>query len=188
MKKLLLIIIAFMCVNVYAKDECTSSQIERGMQDLKNVTYSLEYNSDKMNINGDFQEGYFTIKLQNMPEGYMLVIPVKDGRYTLTNKFKNVSINGGIYTFNYYSTACNSLIKSYEVRVPFYKQYCTLEDTCDKDVWFDGTYSNLASNLIVSEPKISVSLIIILIILILIIIFSIFIFIKKRRRKNEVDF
>ena len=87
------------------------------------------------------------------------------------------------FTIEYYSQNCDGLIKKTEFMAPFYKVYCELDNNCEENVWFDGTYENTASNQNKKkENKLSTRLVIILVILIIIIV--IFVAVMYKRRKD----
>lgn len=190
MKKIILalmILIISFGMNVQA-EECSDWEIEEANEALKDLTFDIQYADDYTDMNGDFQEGYFKITFPNLPQDYNIQIFLGEKFHTLENFSESVSLTGGVYKVHIYKSSCDSLVKSFEIKIPFYKYYCQLENKCDDDIWFDGTYPN--SDKIeegIKNNNVRLTLIIILTILVLVLVFVIFIIIK-RRRKNADSF
>lgn len=183
MKKMVisLILLGLSISNVYAAD-CTQHQIAEGQEALKNTSYELEYASDYVNRVGSFEEGYMRLRTINLPNGYSMLIHTGDAFIILSSDSEFAEVLGGVHKIEYFNQACDTPIKSFEMKIPHYKLFCDIDKSCEKNVWFDGTYENSASNQN-RQPKeiVSVRLIIILVVLILIIVLFIAIRIKRRR-------
>lgn len=190
MKKLVLGL-AIMCfsLNVHALTgvECSKQQMEEGQILLKEVTHNLEYADNYVDMNGDFQESYMRIKFPALPAGYYARLATKEGALNLRSAEQFAFIKGGVHRIEFYSEACDSVIKSYEIMVPHYKQYCGLNVKCEDNAFFDGTYENSATNQNKKpKSKLSLKLIIILVVLISIIV-GFVVFVIKRRKDLEKD-
>lgn len=190
MKKVLLVIASFLFVgNVYAIEECKPYEIEEGIAALKNVSYTLEYDKDYIDDDAELIPGYFALKFINLPEGYGASVGTDNDSYYIDGPDTTARFAGGVYKIKYYKKSCSSVIKTEEIRVPFYKRFCGIEGKCEEDVFFDGTYENTASNQEAKpKNKISTRLIVILVILIIVIALFIVIVIIRRRRGYEKDF
>lgn len=190
MKKALLVIASFLFVgNVHAIEECKPYQIDVGIEALKNVSYTLEYDKDYIDEYAELMPGYFAIKFANMPDGYGASIGTDDDLHYIDGPGSTARFAGGVYKIRYYSNTCTSVIRTEEIKVPFYKRFCGIEGKCEDDVFFDGTYENTASNQETKpKNKISTRLVIILVILIIVIALFIIVVIIRRRRGYEKDF
>ncbi len=171
---------------VYAdRDECAISTIQQGYEDLKNVTYNLEYAANAMDTEGTPVEGLIKLTILNMPAGYEAVFkPNEYDNYMIFNDGGFVTIPGGVYDVGFYNVNCSSVIKKMTIRVPFYKTYCGINKNCNENPWFDGTYENSASSQN-KKPEIKVSTILIVITVILVLIIGVFTFIVIKRRRDH---
>lgn len=186
MKKILLALGIFMlfCTRVEALPDiaCRPDQMNQGRNDLVNVTFNLQYAENAVDMNGDFLESQYFLTIPNLPEGYIAFVTSPEGASYIGNASEYALVTGGVSTIEYYSTSCNTLIKKAEFMAPFYKVYCEIEGNCEKDVWFDGTYENTASNQNRdNRGKINMRLVVILVILIIIIVLFIAVIIKRRK-------
>lgn len=189
MKIIMAIALSFVfAMDVYADDKCTEKQITEAQSLLKDTSYNLRYASEYKDRDGKFQEGFMELRAEKLPDGYSMVIYTEGGYKELQNNTDYAELNGGIHKVEYYRSDCNTPIKSFEMRVPLYKQYCGLSVDCKEDAWFDGTYENLLSNQKEKkESRISTILIVILVLLIIVVIVAILL-ILKRRKDSEQDF
>lgn len=189
MKKIILtLILSLTAVNVYAwtGNDCNEVQIEEGKDVLSGVTFDLEYGEDYMDMNGNFQESYLKIKFPNLPAGYMAIIKVEDGVISLTDSSKVAYIKGGVHKVEMYSTACDTILKSYQFKAPHYNQFCGEDISCKEDIWFDGTFENNPSNQNKKKDnKVSVLLIVVLVVLLIIIGTFVWVMIKRRRDREK---
>ncbi len=162
--------------------ECSYEEINSLQTQLDNFTFDLTYADDYIDMNGDFQEGYFRISTNSLPESFTVSFSNQYNLYEISNG-ETLTLNGGVYNVEFYNSMCEGPIKSYELKIPYYKQYCELNDSCEDDIWFDGTYENKAENQNKKdEKKVNVRLVIVLISLIIIIVVAIIILIVRRRR------
>lgn len=179
---LVTIIFSYMFIlNVNA--ECSYEEINDLQAQLDNFTFDLTYADDYIDMNGDFQEGYFRISTKSLPEGFTVSFSDQYNLYEIGNG-ETLTLNGGVYNVEFYNSMCEEPVKSYELKIPYYKQYCELNGNCEKeDIWFDGTYENKAENQNKKdEKKVNVRLVIVLISLIIIIAIGTIILIVRRRR------
>lgn len=190
MKKVILALIIFVIsfgMNVYA-EECRDWEIEEADEALKDLTFDIQYADDFKDMNGDPATGFFKVFFPNLPEAYYIIVDTNRGDYTINNSSELVYSTGGVIKVQVLSKNCDTVLKSFEAKVPFYKQYCTLNSNCDKDIWFDGTFENTATN-VEQENKKSTSFVLIILLVILIIILSIaIILIIRKRRYDAQDF
>lgn len=176
----ILILISF-TTEVHA-DACSDLQIIEGQTTVENLTFNLEYDNDHLDMNGDKVDGFFKLTFPNLPTGYNVEVITKRGEYFSYSPSDVIYSNGGVLQIIVRSNECEGILKSFEIKVPFYKQYCNLDKECDKNIWFDGTYENNPANYDKpQEDKVNVKLIIILVVLIAIIIGCIVFAIRKRR-------
>lgn len=191
MKKLITALVllgVFVNVQAFPEKTCSSSEISKGQTDLRNVTHVLEYMPEYIDMNGDFEESHLKITFPNLPNGYIAIVNASDGLTLVKDSSDYAVISGGVYSVDYYSNECSTIIKSYEFMAPHYKQYCELNGNCKENVFFDGTYENTSSNQNKNiKNKVSTKLIVILIILLLVIVIFVVVIIK-RRRSYEKDF
>ena len=185
MKKILYFLVAviFSYISILnANAECSYEEINELQSKLDNFTFDLTYADDYIDMNGDFQEGFFRISTNNLPEGFTVSFSNQYNLYEISNG-ETLTLNGGVYNVEFYNSICEEPVKSYELKIPYYKQYCELNGNCEKDIWFDGTYENKAENQNKKdENKINTRLVIVLVSLIIIIVIFITILIIKRRR------
>ena len=186
MKRVSLAIVAFFSFMTMANARnCFSSELADYRTRLTDVSYNLTYTDYYVDMNGDFLEGYFKIELENLPEGYYAAVSDRDGVQYST--FENgMHLNGGVYELEIYNNACDNAIKTYEIKIPHYKQFCELEGKCDKEeIWFDGTYENKVENHTDKKGnKISMKLVIVLVSLFIILVASIIVIFVVRRRQS----
>ncbi len=174
-------------VNAWAGKECSPLQIDEGKTLLQDVSYTLEYADNYTDMGGNFAEGYMRFKFTNLPSGYFAIISTKDGDFYFEQNGQFAHIPGGVQKMSFYSTVCDSVIKSLEFKVPHYKLYCG-KDTikCEENPFFDGTYENIPSNQNGKlKSKLSIALTVILIILVLIIVTFIILTIKRRKNRAK---
>lgn len=190
MKKIIFTILSFMLylnVSAAAGVDCTQEQVTAGYDAIKDVTYVLQYNADETTIDGIKQNGYYYINFPNLPDGYAVDV-VNNSQFATRLLYSDdvLSLYGGVYRIELYSRYCDTLLKSYEIRIPFYKKDCKLEEEeCEqKDVWSDGTVS-LSGNTSQTNEK-SVSWILVASILGILLIILV-LFLLKRRYKHEKD-
>ena len=186
MKKIILILLLsiFLYNNVYAK-ECSVNEMADLAKSLNDINYKLDYAKD---LKDQGQEGYFYLVFDKMPTGYKAEVGnFNIGFYILDKPNVAAPLAGGIYKLNFFHDTCDFPIKTLEVRVPYYKNFCTSED-CKNDSWFDGTYENknTDSDDEENEGKANKNLVIILIVLtvILTVLISL-ISINGRSKKDE---
>jgi len=188
MKKVLLTLFALtLSLDVYA-DSCPERQIVESQEALKNTAYTLNYSSKYTDRNGNFQEGYMELFPKNLPSGYKMVVYLDGGYAELPNNDTYINVTGGVYKIEYYRTDCESPVKTFEMRVPYYKKYCGVSIKCSDNAWFDGTFENTASNQ-EKKPtnKVSTALVVILVLLIIIIVGFIAINIKRRHDSEKFN-
>ena len=168
--------------STYNANECNPGVIKTGLSDLEDVTYSLSYADWVIDHESNPLEGYFELTVANLPEGYKIIIETSgDGFYSIEGQIDYAVLQGGVYTLKYYNSACDTVIKAANIKVPFYKTYCGVNVDCKDNPWFDGTYENSASNQ--NRPnknKLSTALVVILVILILIIAGFVAVILKRR--------
>lgn len=186
MKKIILtfIITFFAVANVYAAkgEECLPTEITRGQNELISASFELKYADDVANMDGDIMESRFYLTIPNLPSGYSAIIDTPEGRSYIGSGTDYAIVTGGVFKIEYYSTNCDTLLKKTEFMAPFYKVYCELDDNCEENVWFDGTYENTASNQNrKNDDKLSMRLVIILVILIIIIVLFAAVIYKRRK-------
>ncbi|HBA37637.1 MAG TPA: hypothetical protein DCY94_02845 [Firmicutes bacterium] len=171
-----------------ASKSCTPDQLSSGQEALATASYELTYASDYANRVGNFEEGYMRLSAKNLPSGYVMLVYTGNEYFELQDNTTFAEVRGGVHKIEYYSTACDTPIRTFEMKVPHYKLFCDVDKSCEKNVWFDGTYENSASNQN-RRPReiVSLRLIIILITLILIIVLFVVITIR-RRKKSEIQF
>lgn len=188
MKKIIFTLFAlFMSINVYAENQCTVEEISAGKEALRNVGYDLEYVDNLINIEGNKVDGYFKFSIPTLPEGYNASLTTQDYFYEIESNNSTINVYGGIYNLEFYSNDCDSVVYKYQIKIPFYKQFCDLDKECNNNVWFDGTYENTASNQDYEyKPKASKRLIAIIVVLILIIVLFIVVLLKRRRSNEEI--
>lgn len=186
MRKIILtLLLALFSMNVYA-EECTKLQIEEGQTLLSNITYNIEYADNYMDMGGNFQEGYMRFKFKNLPSGYYATIKTTEGDFVLDNNERFAHISGGVHNVSFYSTVCDSIIKTFDFRVPHYKQYCGVNVKCEENAWFDGTYENSSINQNKKpKSKLSIKLIVILVMLVAIIVLFVVVTIKRRKLREK---
>lgn len=188
MKKIILaLIVSFFTVNVYALEKCQDWKIEESINLLESLTYELTYADDHTDMNGNFEESYLRLRFTNLPDGYWAYVYLtEDSFFELKSRDAYAELKGGVYKVSIEAEECLGSIKSFEIKVPSYKQYCNLDIDCEKDIWFDGSYTNSSSNQEKKlENKISIKLLIILIILLVIITICVVFAIRKRRFDAE---
>lgn len=187
MKKIILALaLIALSIDVYAAGDCNTSQIEQGRLAVANVTYELEYGENVIDMNGDKLDNYLFIRFPNLPDGYKVTLSTGDDVYIVTSANSFETIQGGVYTVKYYSYYCDTVLRSFEMRVPLYKLYCGATIKCDEDPWFDGTFTNTASAQSgKKESKVSTKLVIILVVLLIVIIFFVAFIIKRRRDREK---
>lgn len=180
----LILLIIIYAPNVFAK-LCTATEIRNHQTEIRNVTYNLEYNPDYRDINGTQQIGYFVFSPVNLPKNYQMLVEDTSGIYFLKNG-ETCALNGGIYKIQIKYSACDNVISTYEIRIPFYKQYCDLEKECTQ-VWDDGT-KDITEIPEIDEPldkdfKLDIK-VVVAISSIIVIFITTFTIIKVKRRKN----
>lgn len=177
--------IIFLCVmNNVKAEECPFDVIKSSQEAIKNVSYKLEYNSEYTDMNGTPHEGYFNFTPINLPDGYHLSVIESTDTYYLSNA-DFCAIKGGIYEIVITNDSCDSTISSFQIKVPFYKQYCDLEKEC-KNIWYDGTNainSSNTSNISSEKKRIDYKIIIVIVSILTIILITIIIVKVKRRKK-----
>lgn len=189
MKKIVLAIAVFLIAsNVSAANECLDRQIKEAQEALANTTYTLSYSSKYTDRNGDFQEGYMELFPKNLPNGYSMVVYVDGGYAELPNDETYINVTGGVHKIEFYRSDCDTPVKSFEMRVPYYKKYCGVSVKCSDNAWFDGTFENTAENQEKKpKSKVSAALVVILVLLIIIIVGFIAINIKRRHDSEKFN-
>ena len=184
MRKLTLVLVSLMLCfsSVYA--ECTEYEKSYLRDKIDDISYSLSYNSEYMDMNGDFQDGYFKIKLDKKYDDYYIY--VNDGDYgTYIDDVEYANVTGGIYALNVYHSSCDEIIKTYQISIPYYRQYCNINTNCDDDVWFDGTYEYKDDNKDETVvKKILGSKVVIVLIALITIIIILYVFMRIRKKKK----
>jgi len=187
MKKSILLIITSLLFNVkpaFAR-ECSTDEIKNYKEEIQNVSYTLEYNPNYTDMNGNKRVGYFIFKPLNLPNNYQMLIEKSNGTFYLTPE-DYCALKGGIYEVKIIHNNCDNIIENYQIKIPFYKQFCELEKECT-EVWDDGTEEIIEK---IDDPapqdkvnKIDTKIIILAASVIIIITTTIIIVRTKRRKK-----
>lgn len=186
MKKIIITLVSLLiCTNVYAI-ECSEAQLNEASSALENLTYNLKYNKDYTDMNGNITEGYFNISFPNLPSGYEIEIDTYEAMYEIKSPSDFGYASGGVVKVDVYSNACEDIVKTFEIKVPFYKQNYLFGNLDGDDVWYDGT-SDIRENEQSEEKKnpLTLKLVIALIVLIIIVVGLIIFLIRKRRFDEE---
>lgn len=165
--------------------ECYEEVLIDYQNALTNVTYTLSYADNYVDMNGDFLEGYFKLNVTNLPENYYMSVSDSSGvQYTTTDY--GLHLKGGVYELEIYNTSCENVIKTFEVKIPSYKQYCEIEKKCSSEyTWFDGTYENKSENYTKDNSnKVNTKLIVVLVSLIVIVVVGAAIILVIKRRHS----
>lgn len=191
MKKLILSILALILLipTLVNADEttCDIDTINSLKEQIKDVTFDLEYVPEGTEVKTDFDDApekidsknIMKVITNNLPENFYILLYESESNISLLHSDYITLIPGGVYEIQIYSEMCQEdILKKYQIMIPIY-------DLDNKnDIWFDGTYNHSSNKESSKNNKVQTRLVIILIILLIIICSFTFIVIRSRRHKK----
>lgn len=134
MKKILflmsLIISLFLFdINVYA--ECNSSDIAKIKNMLKKVIIAYKHIEPYTNEKGERVYDEFLVTAKNIPDDvYIHLYPMTDENFEESTEGLKIKLSTGNWTFDFYSSKCDSILNAVEVKLPRFNLY-SLDPLCD---------------------------------------------------------
>lgn len=124
-----LLLVLFNIPLVYA--ECTNEEINKIKKETEKIEITYKHLGEVTKEDGSKVYNEFEVTTSNIPENiYIHLSPMTEEKFIEENKILKIKLTTGEWTYELYSSTCETTIDEIKVKLPTFNQY-SLDPLCD---------------------------------------------------------
>lgn len=143
--KYLLFTIMILFLNItYVHAECTDEELNQIIKEVEKIEITYKHLGEVTKEDGSKVYNEFIVTAKNIPEGvYVHLSPMTEENFDETTEDLKIKLTTGTWYYNMYSSKCENIVKSIEVKLPTFNTY-SLDPLCEgidgEDFKYCGKY------------------------------------------------